>query len=377
VDATVRDSAGVIVAEALRLPPIDAPGFTWRLDTIQSFEASGRLPDGEPLLYEPRRFATLSDGTLVVLDGGPRPLSVLRPDGTASRLASWGQGPGEIQDGYARVAPAGADAFDVHDMSNRRVTRFDTAGNLVFERALDLGGATFQWLEVTPAGEAYAHLWYRDLHGSTSATLGDSVRRVFPPWEDDRRGVPMPDREVARASNARTVLFDSRLVFAALGTGDLVVSRNDSGEFRHFGADGRLRTIVRLPLHPREIDPLEHRDILSEFARVAGASARGVSVDIDSHYPIYTLLRPLGDSVFVLEHSVRGSPEGDAPLRATQRSWRLVSVTGEYLGGLALPDGFMPALTLAFEVIGVTTTEEGRQWVNRFEVVAPDPAGAR
>jgi hypothetical protein len=173
----------------------------------------------------------------------------------------------------------------------------------------------------------------------------------------------MPDREVARASNARTVLFDSRLVFAALGTGDLVVSRNDSGEFRHFGADGRLRTIVRLPLHPREIDPLEHRDILSEFARVAGASARGVSVDIDS--------------VFVLEHSLRGSPAGDAPLRSTQRSWRLVSVTGEYLGGLVLPDGFMPALTLAFEVIGVTTTEEGRQWVNRFEVVAPDPAGAR
>jgi hypothetical protein len=187
----------------------------------------------------------------------------------------------------------------------------------------------------------------------------------------------MPDREVARASNARTVLFDSRLVFAALGAGDLVVSRNDSGEFRHFGADGRLRTIVRLPLHPREIDPLEHRDILSEFARVAGASARGVSVDIDSHYPTYTLLRPLGDSVFVLEHSLRGSPAGDAPLRSTQRSWRLVSVTGEYLGGLVLPDGFMPALTLASEVIGVTTTEEGRQWVNRFEVVAPDPAGAR
>src|SRR5688572_1445029 len=75
---TVRDSAGVRIAETVLPPDGDAP--TWRVDTVPSVViGDGRSPDHE--LDRVRHALRLIDGRIVVTNGRPLELRVYDSSG--------------------------------------------------------------------------------------------------------------------------------------------------------------------------------------------------------------------------------------------------------------------------------------------------------
>lgn len=135
-EATVRDSAGVVIVENPDRAVEVAP--RWRVDPAPLLEI-GTL-EGEP----DQQFsvisdvATLSDGTVVVGHNQPPELRFYAADGTHLRTAGGeGEGPGEFRR-VAAVIRLPGDTLLVHDWNLNRTSRFGPDGS--FLESVTLGG---------------------------------------------------------------------------------------------------------------------------------------------------------------------------------------------------------------------------------------------
>ena len=218
----------------------------------------GAVEGEEPYLFQWVRSAfMMSDGRIVVADGGTDEIRVFTATGT--HLVSWGgkgQGPGDFGNLY-RADPWPGDSVVAWYSGNRGISFFDASGR--FGHSFVLRSDLARWMRPRP-------LAVRE-DGTILSVVGevaDSLQVEI--WDGEGRLHGslgrQPNEELITArgprGHAETVpaAYSSELVLAAWG--DLVVaSPNKPYEIRAFRADGTLARIVRrehVPVAPAEAD---------------------------------------------------------------------------------------------------------------------------
>ena len=123
----VRDSAGVAIVESSR--PATGSRLGWQVETEPQVSIGAALAEAEYQLYEVGDATRLSDGRIVVANGGSDQLLVF--DGAGNYLAAWagqGDGPGEFRS-LALVHRWAGDSLVAADSDQGRVSVFDLEGN--------------------------------------------------------------------------------------------------------------------------------------------------------------------------------------------------------------------------------------------------------
>ena len=139
---TTRDSAGVEIVE--NHFPEHPPDRFWRMETepeivLGGGDQSSVAGDSAHLIWRVSGLARLEDGRIAVLSRGNRQLYLFEPTGELSRvMGREGQGPGEFI-GPAELQYLPPDTLAVWDSWFGPVNYFDTGGDLIRTRSVDLG----------------------------------------------------------------------------------------------------------------------------------------------------------------------------------------------------------------------------------------------
>ncbi|MGH7129464.1 MAG: hypothetical protein ACREIV_12915, partial [Planctomycetaceae bacterium] len=135
--ATVRDSAGIRIIE--NVVPDSGDVAWWILETPALVDIGGVDADEAHALYRVGGARRLSDGRIVVSNGGSGEVRWYGADGTYLRTSGRrGDGPGEFQR-PGQIIGLPADTVMIADGFGRRVTVLDPAGEFV--RDFQPGGA--------------------------------------------------------------------------------------------------------------------------------------------------------------------------------------------------------------------------------------------
>ena len=137
----VRDSSGIEIVE--NHYPVYPPERFWRMDMEPEIVLGGSdrwlARDSAHLIWRVSGLARLEDGRVAVLSRGNRQLYLFEPDGELSRvMGGAGRGPGEFG-GPAELQYLPPDTLAVWDSWFGPVSYFDTDGDLIRTRSVDLG----------------------------------------------------------------------------------------------------------------------------------------------------------------------------------------------------------------------------------------------
>ena len=350
--SAVRDSAGILITENAR--PADGSRLAWRMGSEPTVTI-GAVEGEEPyLLHWIRNAFRLSDGRIVVANGGTDEVRVFTATGV--HLASWGgKGPGPAEFGSLyRAEPWPGDSIVAWYSGNYGISFFDAGGNLGHSFVLR-GDMEQRWMRPSPVTVR------RD--GSILSVLDETDRasKLVEIWDGEGRlrgslG-SRPNHEVitARGPGGHTepvpAAYSRELVTAAWG--DLVVaSPNKPYEIRAFRADGTLARIVRrdhLPVTPTEADRLvfvEERKAVYRTGVDATTGARTSeafleqtiwpfleSFTLAEHFPAYSTV--LADGVGHLWVREYDLPREEDPVPL----WTVFDPEGRVLGFVETPAG--------------------------------------
>lgn len=348
----LRDSANIRIAENPRPP--EGSRLGWQIGpepTVTIGAAEGEEPY---LLHRVGKTITISDGSIVVPDGGSN--KVRKFDAEGVHRKSWGgfgEGPGEFDELY-QVARWRGDSIAAWDhYPHRGVSIFDAEGNLGRVVALGMGQPDRDIILLRD-GVFLADHWLRQEHGSgllvqeqvfevrdadgvKTASLPALVGREF--FEFQNRGMPV----------WMDIAF-SRQVFAAAWRGLAVVSRNDRYELRAYAADGALRHIVRVDRAPV---PITESIIAIEREEWGERGDRFDEMPHPETLPAFsTVMSDELDHLWVREYYVPGQP-------GLQRLWTVFDPEGRVLGFVEMPEGLFVDEIGAGYVLGRRVGEMG------------------
>lgn len=345
-----HDSAGIRIVENAR--PAEGSRLAWRIGP-ESAVSIGAVEGEEPYLFQWVRSAFMvSDGRIVVADGGTDEIRVFTATGT--HLVSWGgkgQGPGDFGNLY-RADPWPGDSVVAWYSGNYGISFFDAGGR--FGHSFVLRSDLARWMRPRP-------LAVRE-DGTILSVVGevaDSLQVEI--WDGEGRLHGslgrQPNEELITArgprGHAETVpaAYSSELVLAAWG--DLVVaSPNKPYEIRAFRADGTLARIVRrehVPVAPAEADRqvfLEQRKDMYRSSVDASTRQRVSEALLEEeiwpfletftlaeHFPAFsTIMADGAGHLWVREYDLPRE-ENPVPL------WTVFDPEGRVLGFVETPEG--------------------------------------
>jgi hypothetical protein len=282
-NATVeRDSAGITVVEN------EGPYETWQVEPSPVVRIG--VVEGDSA-YQFHRIAfagRLSDGRIVVVNGGTREIRWFGPDGLYETGAGrQGQGPGEFET-IASVVLTPADTLIVDDPRNQRVTWITPSGTIVREEmTAGLSSGTVTVLGSAP-GDAVALAistpTYDLSHPDVSYTRDTlTVVRVAPARIDTLLRTPGQEGALwVRYSGGRPAAMQQMgLPFAhpllVAGTGkQILLGRSEGQQLEILDSSAALKTIARRQDQPATRLTQEDRAAYVRRA-VDAAQARGQS----------------------------------------------------------------------------------------------------
>lgn len=136
--AVVRDSAGVRIVE--NHAPAWSEEDAWEVDPSPAVTIGVMDGDQNYLLTEVVGVARLSDGRILVVNGGTAELRFYDSDGAfVAAAGGQGRGPGEIAGVPLQFLLSSGDTIVVLDMPSWNVVRFDGRGTYIDRRQLDRG----------------------------------------------------------------------------------------------------------------------------------------------------------------------------------------------------------------------------------------------
>jgi len=347
--ATVRDSAGIEIVE--NSSPEWKDGTGWRLADTPDVDIGVLEGADEYQLFQARDAKRLTDGRIVVANGGTNELRFYTPDG--NHVASAGReggGPGEFQQlGWIRTF--GGDSLMVYDFSLGRMSVFDDNGTFarsfkitpIGEASFVIGADVFSdgmVLAKSPlifAGGIENGLNRRDELFQTYTATGEPVDSLgaFPGPEQfiqtggsgNRRFIAITSLPFGRTP--ATAVYGTRFCFGA----------SDTYEIACYERDATLRRLIRRSVPPRPVTPAdveaykerELADVEDENAR-RDAERRYEEMPVPETMPAYATftLDAVGD-LWVREFTVG---------EAATWTWTVFDPEGRMLGTMALPPDF-------------------------------------
>ncbi|MDT8437320.1 MAG: hypothetical protein RRA92_11275 [Gemmatimonadota bacterium] len=361
------DSAGVEILEN-GFPKWPATGG-WRLSAAPALDIGLAAGPPEAQFYRVESAGRFPDGRVFVADGGGQDIRIFGADGGfLYAFGSEGDGPGEFRF-LRRVALGSADTLWTWDHRLQRLSSFAADGT--FLRSVRLGptkeAAAVDYVGALPDGR---HLVlvpdlgdmrsFREgpLPGQESYLVLLEANRMSGDTLATIRLPPMWRRVLRQAPTGTTAIVRARLPFTgaspvALAGGGLHTAVWDRPEVRTYGADGRLRRIIRYRqdrrvLSTRLRDGAERRTAGSE---VPLPDAAGIVAGL--------LVDPL-HNVWVRSVSLPGD---------TLASWVVLSGDGTWLGTVAMPEDLRVLEIGADYVLGTRTDDLDREHVVQFGLV--------
>lgn len=319
----VTERSGVEHAVHRDLPPLLDPSHAWALRAVRTVPTSA---GGEPTIFDAAAVLPLPDGSILVHDPmADRPLVHLAPGGggVLRRFGARGKGPGELGPRVLLSLASEGGEYRVYDPANQQVHSYDTDGDWIGSRRMELdgwalelqaapgGGALLQTLQRSPDG------WWNELH----VLDGDAA----PATEFMTLPTPAPGSEPGSIQKGR--------VLWASFPGGVVSMWSSLPRFEVHDSAGRLARVVDLPFEARD---LTDRDIAIQIERVGALASRlepGPAA-------LTNMLYPVNDTVVGMFVSSLWGAEGDPELPAEAILWRLFSLRGEYLGWVEQPEDF-------------------------------------
>lgn len=344
---TVRDSSGIRIVENPAEPPSPLP---WRFEAEPAVDLGGDGDDTRAQLFRVAGAVRLSDGRIVVADGGSSTLKFFSPDGALlNEVGRPGEGPGEFRrlDAIYRLA---GDSILTYDIGLFRVIVFDPQGqpsretklmapdgparasvigvlndgSLLAQGFIDLGGRQ-------PAGlESHTNrLYHFSAAGEQLAELGEfpTTESFFVPIGGGGFSIHEP---FFRRESQRVAVGDR-----------IVIGFSDRYEIRFFAPDGLLTTLVRRNDTPR---PVSATDVdRARDARLANEPDDNRRRDLErvlATMPVPATMPAFGrvradESGNVWVENYRAPDEDDIV-------WVVFDAEGRLLTTLAGPAGFAP-----------------------------------
>ena len=371
--AAVRDSAGVTIVENER--PAPDSRLDWTVGTAPSVSIG--VVEGDPnyQLFRVTGATRLSDGRIVVANGGTSELKVF--DGDGSYLAAWGgsgEGPGE----FGAMAPSGlapwpGDSVMGAGSFQRRISVFDSGGN--HGRTFNLGDGYGSVVAVVP-DESGPKMIATTLSTFGARTEGARVelQRLDMPYAAlnadgslDATLVTHPGTEWYVFWNERGFPVRARphpfgRSISEARWGDLVViSPNDRYEILAYRADGSLARIVR---RDHESRTPTQADLDDHFARLYADEPdeeRAESLAAVQGLPQVEAFPAFGEVVadrmgylWVSEYQLPGQELGNL--------WTIFDPEGRVLGLVEAPDIEIRDIGEDY-ILGTTSDEVGVEYV--------------
>ncbi len=384
----VRDSGGIRIV--MNAKPTWTSAQQLRLSTAPTL-VIGEGSDEAQLLTRVRGAFYLSDGRIVVADGGSNELRIF--DGTGQHLKTFarrGDGPGEFRSIQQVIRLAGDTIAVLHDRAS--VSRFTSDGSYI-SRTNDRGatefgrpGATMQSVTLAMNGgarvllraavdpptrgmgvefDATAQLEVLNRNASGSRLMGDFP---FMRASADKNGVSKP------WLGAEAVLAtDGAQFYYGYGT---------KYELTRYAAAGKPDLIVRRAWTAPKVSRREHEQFtdewLSRWSKAKGAElAEERRTFLASDYfkvlPAFSalLLDRLGRlwarTPAAIDAAVAGSLN-DYPMGPS--SWSVFGANGVWLGDVKMPARFSPTDIGANYVLGIARDEDDVPTVVRFTLSA-------
>lgn len=339
--ATMRDSAGITIVEN---PAASAEHAVWTVVTAPAIEIG--VLEGEEV-YQLSRVGSarrLSDGRIVIANGGTHDLRFYGPDG-AHRLSVGreGEGPGEFKQlGLLVVLPG--DTLAAYDWNLRRLSFFDAAGGFVRSLPLEFPGGAPSPIGRFPDGSWLANRGFvfrpggdgsevvRDtlpllLFGPDGA-LRDSIGR-FP-------GTEFYVKAEGGSAFASSLPYGRSTETAMAGAG-FYAGHNERYDITRYSAAGAPQLIIRLARDPA---PLTDADIEAHKAERLAQAEPGWRAQLERLYrdiPFHSSLPAFADLVtdadgflWVLDYTRAGDDT---------RRWTVFGTDGRALGSVETPPG--------------------------------------
>lgn len=260
-EALVRDSAGieiVVHSAASEVPQ-------WQLGeptlALGSMDAGGAAE-----LYQPLHALRLQDGRVVVANQGTEELRFFGPDGEHQQtVGGSGGGPGEFE-GMWGLDRAPGDSLAVWDWTAKRLTLFDTRGELgrVVTPAGSVGGFVPRFLGTLPER---TFLVLKGFDPATVFATGGGVRQdsiillrlslddgavvdSLGPYQGAQQFVNMGEGSFWMGS-----LLLGQQEHVVEGGDRIFIGNDRTGTIRMHAPDGRLLRVIRLAHEPQPVRP--------------------------------------------------------------------------------------------------------------------------
>lgn len=350
----VTEEGGIEVVTVQNLPPLLAPGYEWEVRIGREFRTED--PNGYPLIYDPSEVLPLRDHSHILVSDpmADHPLVVVDVDRhkVVSRFGRRGRGPAELWG--RRLLWEGDDgSIWILNSDNSRVLRYSRDGELLSTQRFDSDGFLMD-LRIQPGtGSIFGEVFVPRANRLRLIDLESGIHREVIALPE-----LAPDQSVGRIQAGRPL-------WTVLRSG-VVTLRSDVAAFRFFTGSGTLVREIRLPLSKRRLSPL---DVQREIAQ-HGAIARGV-LTVGS-IAITNGLYTIDDSIFATYHSDLWRAEED-PRIPEDQVYRLMAVSGDYLGTLSLPDGFQILAGRNGRLWGKVIDTEGVPIIREVLLVRPEP----
>ena len=380
-NVTVRDSAGIRIIE--NHAPQRLPDQFWSIAPEPEIVIGGRegeAPDSSHLVWRVADLALLPDGRVAALSAGHGKVFLFEPSGKFSKsIGRRGQGPGEfLQPSSLQYLPG--DTLVVWDGGNRPVSYFDTAGALLRHRRIDVGklisaigtGKATEGSSPLPDGSFVVTVIARDVE-PPKAPPGEWWR---PPFEYIRidsgyaahsfgswGGIEQANVDMGGRRMWMPGLFWVNSSMAGGGTPPSVyASAGDRYEIRQFSPEGVLRRIIRRTTDPVPITDEGRKAALERHCGPGGwgrlfpspeACRREMeSISTRSSYPPISHLM-VDEEGYLWVGSWRG--------------WSVFDPEGRWLGALAVPQVTVRWIGRDL-LLGVARNEDGVERIEGYRL---------
>lgn len=324
---------------------------------IGSLEGSG--PDAFGQVWD---LAVERDGSILVLDREvPGLLRFSTAGAFLETIGRKGQGPGEYGGGVNGVVVDGSGRIVLSDPSNARIMAFSSDGSFLRDvgRAPGLQSLFGQMLATDDSGRLYVHI--------LTVPLGPDMPHPWPIGAEvrDSDGTVLDTIPPPEAGGVPSDFF------GVLHDGSIVAFTADAPVFEVHHPDGRVTRITM----PYEGVPYSAKELAAmKGPAAAAAAADGMTkASLPKRKSVYVdaIFDPLGRIWLRRSVASASDVEAAAPPRFQTSILDVVTVDGEYLGVVELPERTMPLVVTATSLYAVQQGRSDEQYVVRYGFKLP------
>jgi hypothetical protein len=375
-DTVLVRAASVDTVQIVENPAAPAMLAEWSVSAQPEIDLGGPDAPEDEALFRVVSAYRLSDGRIIVADGGSTSLKVFGPAGDLmGAIGRPGEGPGEFR-GLNHVALLPGDSIAVWDFSQARLTVFDAAG--VVGREVRIGATPASPRSNVIGVFADASLLAQDFirlvdgvpqglvrhsvgafHLSPAGLLVDSLDAITTgeSWFVERNG----------GFSVFTPPFARATSILAAGE-HLITGDTERPEIRVFSADGTPHRLVRWVPQPRLISAADIDNARSHAIGDNPTDDHRTNIDrmfaemrMPTAMPAFGLLRvDVDGNLWAMDYRTEWD-EADI-------AWTVFAVDGRMIARLSMPGRFRPTHIGRDFVLGITQDEFDVEHVQLFSL---------